>query len=132
MTCLILEKAASDPLFLLQTNAYILNAAVWRVKEQARRQRRLQTVPLTEGIAVSEDDGDTMDVAAVLAALPAELRQVVDLMLQEPGAYLTKSSNRVNATRLARELGMSPWAAKSRLDQIRAIGQEAGLVGMMA
>ena len=89
-------------------------------------------MPLTEGIAVSEDDGDTMDVAAVLAALPAELRQVVDLMLQEPGAYLTKSSNRVNATRLARELGMSPWAAKSRLDQIRAIGQEAGLVGMMA
>jgi len=125
MTCVILEKAAQDPAFMLQTKAYIVNAAVWIIKEQARKSWKIQTTDLREELtAVVETDdngGGSVDTAAVMAALPADLRQVLAVMLKNPAEFLTKSTGRINTTRLAAELGMSPWAVKSRLKQIQAI-----------
>lgn len=125
----IIERASQEPEFLAETNtdAYIVNLGVWRAIDRLRHEnlRPIQSIDVENSPPLTAHTVDP-DVSIMLAALPEDQRNLVDLLLNRGGLV---RGGRVNVKGLARELGVSWRQAHNRLRSLKeSLGWQATLV----
>jgi hypothetical protein len=139
MTFNVLEKAAQDPNLLLQKAAYVVNAGKWPVLNRLEVESHLPGVALSEemdevladdapdlaealavppaaGAALADKVGPEM--AAAIMALPDELRQLAEMMLDDPGGCV-RGTGTLNLAEVMRRTGWSFWKVKDRVTKMR-------------
>lgn len=115
----IIDRAAEDPDFLAQTDAYVVNYGIWRAQDQLRRDSRLLPIlDAEDGPLMAASPGIDPDLRLVLADLPEEQRWLARAILGGDSELL--QGGRVNVLAVARKKGISWRQANNQLRSLRA------------
>lgn len=124
MNLAILEKAQQDPDFLLAKKSYIINFAIWRAKDAARKNRRRYTNHL------AETDPDDDDPASFIAPdldldYSITIRQILDTLGEKTRSIALLLAQGYKKTEIAGMMKVTPQAIGYHVRQAQATFAEA-------